>query len=171
MNGEQKTKGEYLKFYVRRHDGRDKKGGDRDNADYFVLDLTYDKYAYIGLTAYAYAVEAEYPLLAADLFKKIYHPNYPFIYKACFAVTIDNGGLNQYRGESQIKEEYASFIESIKSLYPEYNLEDINLWFKSLKDEDMETATAGEDTDMQELFESAPKGAYIILERWFEEYC
>ncbi len=72
MNGEQKTKGEYIKFTVNRTDQRDLAPfGDRQNAEYLVLDLTYDKYAIEGLKAYAQAVRQEYPLFADDLDKRI----------------------------------------------------------------------------------------------------
>lgn len=67
----QRETGEYLKFFVNRVDGRDEPNGDRLNADYLVLDLTYDPHAMAGLKAYADAVEKDYPLLAADLRKKL----------------------------------------------------------------------------------------------------
>lgn len=165
----QRTRGEYLKYYVRRHDGRDKKGGDRQNADYFVLDLTYDKYAMIGLLAYAKSCEAEYPLLAADLYKKIYHPEYPFIYKACFAVSLDNGGLNRDRPEGDIKTDYHQFINEAGLAL--MDLQAINDWFKYLSDEEMGIATAGEETEMEELFKDAPQGAYALLNLWFDGPC
>lgn len=67
----QRSSGLYDKFNVDRRDGRDRKYGDRLNADYFVLDLTYDKFAKIALEAYIKACEAEYPQLAADLRLKL----------------------------------------------------------------------------------------------------
>lgn len=71
MNGEQKKIGSYDKFRVTRRDYRDLPNGDRANADYFVLDLTYDKFALTALQAYAVACREEYPLLSEDLFRKI----------------------------------------------------------------------------------------------------
>lgn len=59
------------KFNISRTDGRDSLGGDRFGADYFVLDLTYDKFADAAALAYADACKAEYPLLATDLRNKI----------------------------------------------------------------------------------------------------
>lgn len=59
--------GLYRKFNVTRVDGRDKPGGDRSGASYFVLDLTHDPFARTALTAYADACESEYPALASDL--------------------------------------------------------------------------------------------------------
>lgn len=93
------------------------------------------------------------------------------IYKACFAVTLDNGGLNRDRGEDQIKEEYADFMATYEARYPSVDLPSIDAWFGSLDDEAMEVATAGEESEMQALFEDAPEGAYTLLEHWFEEHC
>ena len=67
----QRENGLYNKFIVERRDHRDDYGKDRYGADYLVLDLTYDPHAMAGLKAYADAVEKDYPLLAADLRKKI----------------------------------------------------------------------------------------------------
>jgi len=64
-------RGLYGKFTVGREDGRDLHGGDRERADYFVLDLTFDPFAIPALRAYADACEGEYPALAADLRKKL----------------------------------------------------------------------------------------------------
>lgn len=62
-------KGLYGKYTVLRNDGRDKPGGDRADADYFVLDLTHDKYAIAALSAYIDALRADgaYPELVDDL--------------------------------------------------------------------------------------------------------
>ena len=67
----QRETGEYNKYYVERRDNRDGFEGDRRGADYLVLDLTYDPHAMAGLKAYADAVEKDYPILAADLRKKL----------------------------------------------------------------------------------------------------
>lgn len=63
----QRTTGVYNKFTVYRNDGRDKPGGDRHGAQYFVLDVTHDKFAAAALTAYADVCAKEYPSLADDL--------------------------------------------------------------------------------------------------------
>lgn len=63
-----KTKrGLYRKFNVSRTDGSSESGGKHDGCNYFVLDVTHDKYAGAALRAYADSCVAEYPLLAADL--------------------------------------------------------------------------------------------------------
>lgn len=59
--------GYYEKFEVRRKDGRDQPGGDREGAEYFTLDLTHDPYARAALEAYAAAAGEELPELVADL--------------------------------------------------------------------------------------------------------
>jgi hypothetical protein len=62
--------GYYQKFNVTRKDGRDQPGGDRTNAEYFVLDLTHDPYAIHALRGYVEASKRDLPLLAADLHQK-----------------------------------------------------------------------------------------------------
>lgn len=57
----------YAKFRVVRVDGRDRPGGDKAAAAYFVLDYVHDPYARVALAAYAEACEVELPGLAADL--------------------------------------------------------------------------------------------------------
>lgn len=48
-----KTKGLYGKFIVQRTDGSDQHGGKHHGCEYFVLDLSHDKHAYMALRAYA----------------------------------------------------------------------------------------------------------------------
>jgi len=67
----QSKRGLYGKYLVRRVDGRDEAGGDRENADYFILDLTYDDHARAALAAYAKSCEEQYPALSADLKNKL----------------------------------------------------------------------------------------------------
>lgn len=62
-----KKKGLYDKFYVRRMDGSDVRGGEHEGFDYFVLDLTHDPYAIPAILTYADCCASEYPLLAEDL--------------------------------------------------------------------------------------------------------
>lgn len=59
--------GVYHKFNVSRVDRRDKIGGDRFGANYFVLDLTHDPFAQEALKAYIHACRKTYPAFAADL--------------------------------------------------------------------------------------------------------
>jgi hypothetical protein len=67
-----KEQGLFRKYDVRRTDGSDKPGGKHENCNYFVLDLVHDKAAHVALAAYAYAIEKEYPLLAADIWQQLY---------------------------------------------------------------------------------------------------
>lgn len=59
--------GYFQKFYVSRVDGRDQPGGDRENAQYFTLDLIHDPLALPALEAYCKACEESHPALAKDL--------------------------------------------------------------------------------------------------------
>lgn len=51
------------KYTIIRNDGSDK----HKNCDYFVLDITHDKFSKPALIAYAEACEKEFPLLSIDL--------------------------------------------------------------------------------------------------------
>jgi len=55
------------RYRVQRVDGRDRPGGDKAGARYFVLDYVHDPYARAALNAYADACEMGLPKLAADL--------------------------------------------------------------------------------------------------------
>jgi len=65
------TRGLYNKFYVRRTDGRSRKGQRHYHCQYFVLDLDHDEFALIALRAYARACREKYALLAVDLLSEI----------------------------------------------------------------------------------------------------
>lgn len=66
----QQRAGVYRKFNVSRTDGRDQPGGDRHGAEYFVLDVTHDKFAKAALAAYAAACRGDYPSLADDMVRR-----------------------------------------------------------------------------------------------------
>lgn len=65
-----RTRGLYGKFHVERTDGKSAPGEKHHECEYFLLDLTHDKYAVPALRAYAEHCAAEYPKLAADLHRK-----------------------------------------------------------------------------------------------------
>lgn len=71
VDPDKKKKGVYRKFYVKRLDGKDAPGKKHSGCDYFVLDLDHDPYAKAALRAYAKACEGNYPILAADLKRKV----------------------------------------------------------------------------------------------------
>lgn len=62
-----RVKGLYRKFIIERVDGGDGAGEKHDGCEYFVLDLSHDKYAVPALRAYADHCRLEYPALANDL--------------------------------------------------------------------------------------------------------
>jgi hypothetical protein len=64
-------RGLYGKFRVERTDGRSASGEKHHGCEYFVLDLTHDRFAREALTAYARACAEEYPTLANDLHRKL----------------------------------------------------------------------------------------------------
>ena len=60
--------GYYRKYSVKRLKDKTKKHA---RCEYFVLDLNHDTHALAALRAYAKSCEAEFPELAADLFRKV----------------------------------------------------------------------------------------------------
>jgi hypothetical protein len=56
------------RYLVSRVDGRSKKGEKYHGCDYFVLDMTHDRYAMSAVEQYGMACKQEYPKLATDLF-------------------------------------------------------------------------------------------------------
>lgn len=67
-----KSRGLYNKFTVERTDGTSASGQKHDGCEYFVLDLTHDKFTIPALAAYIDACTVEYPRLAADLRAQLY---------------------------------------------------------------------------------------------------
>ena len=59
--------GLFRKFTVTRTDGSDGPGGKHYGCEYFVLDVAHDPHAKAALSAYADAVGATHPQLAADM--------------------------------------------------------------------------------------------------------
>jgi hypothetical protein len=62
-----RDRGLYGKYVVRRSDGSSEPGGKHEHCDYFVLDLVHDAHASAALAAYATSCETEYPALYDDL--------------------------------------------------------------------------------------------------------
>lgn len=69
---DKRREGIYNKFMVVRTDGQSAPNQKHEKCDYFVLDLTHDKFARAAILAYAKACAAEYPALSKDLFCKAY---------------------------------------------------------------------------------------------------
>lgn len=61
--------GLYGKYQVSRWDGRDRPGHDKDNAEYFVLDLANDPYARTAMAVYAEECRYDEPELSRDLYE------------------------------------------------------------------------------------------------------
>ena len=59
--------GLYEKFIITRTDGQSLPGEKHQGCQYFVIDITHDKFAKVALLAYADACESGYPFLADDL--------------------------------------------------------------------------------------------------------
>ena len=66
-----RNRGIYDKFRITRTDGRSDLGEKHEGCEYFVLDITHDPFVWPALQTYADACREEYPLLAADIDRKI----------------------------------------------------------------------------------------------------
>ena len=62
-----KVRGLYNKFDIKRVDGRSVRGEKHEGCEYFVLDLTHDPHALPAIKAYIKSCGDNYPVLAADL--------------------------------------------------------------------------------------------------------
>lgn len=60
--------GLFKKFNVSRVDGRDRPGGDKENAFYFVLDIANDPFARDALATYAYNCQYSNKELSENLY-------------------------------------------------------------------------------------------------------
>lgn len=69
MTTDDRERGVYLRYEVQRLQDDERK---HVGCDYFVLDLTHDKFARKALKAYAKACSKEHPQLAQDLRYKLY---------------------------------------------------------------------------------------------------
>lgn len=63
--------GLYAKYYVARMDNRDLPGGDKWNAQYFVLDYANDPHARTALRRYAQACALDEPKLALEIIQRL----------------------------------------------------------------------------------------------------
>lgn len=63
--------GLYEKYYVARKDNRDLPGGDKANAQYFVLDYANDPHAKTALKRYAQACALDNPKLALEIIQRL----------------------------------------------------------------------------------------------------
>lgn len=72
-----KKRGLYGKYEVKRKDGSSDAFGKHANCEYFVLDLDHDKHAKAAIRAYAASCKKEYPELAKDLRKMLRRPPPP----------------------------------------------------------------------------------------------
>lgn len=66
-----KSQGLYRKFSVERTDGKSSPGQKHHKCQYFVIDLSCDKFAKDAVRAYAVACAEEYPELSKDLMKYV----------------------------------------------------------------------------------------------------
>ncbi len=94
---------------------------------------------------------------------------YAGIWRACFAITLDNGGLHRDRSERQVKEEFRVWLPQIEDTG--VDIAAIDAWLAALSEDDLGTVTAGEMDEMAEKMKPAPAGTDKLLADYFEEVC
>lgn len=67
MDKPDRYRGLYQKYEIHRTDGSSEPGGKHDNCQYFVIDITHDKFAGHALMAYSKACYQELPVLSEEL--------------------------------------------------------------------------------------------------------
>uniref|UniRef100_A0AAU8HY26 Uncharacterized protein n=1 Tax=Rhizobium phage LG08 TaxID=3129229 RepID=A0AAU8HY26_9CAUD len=90
------------------------------------------------------------------------HEEYPNIWKACFEITVDNGGLNRDRPQEIVEYDFHVFIGEI---YDRRNLQEAEEYIGNLTDEEI-INLACDNEDM-----IIPEEVNIILNLWFDWYC
>lgn len=65
------ARGLYGKFRVERVDGKDKKGGAKENAAYFVMDYANDPDAWVGVASWAVTAQHRRPVVARELAEEL----------------------------------------------------------------------------------------------------
>ena len=66
-SGDDKERGLYRKFDVKRTDGKSAPGQKHERCRYFVLDLDHDEFAYQSMATYRDQCKAKFPALAEDI--------------------------------------------------------------------------------------------------------
>jgi len=96
MSENNRNRGLYGKYQVRRTDGSSDAGGKHEHCDCFVLDLTHDPLALIALEAYATACSYDYPILFDDLNDKLAKL---VMHRTCTPLYKRGDGINGQRQE------------------------------------------------------------------------
>lgn len=93
---------------------------------------------------------------------------FPNITKACWEITLDNGGLHRDRPEARIHKARAAFLMA----RPYYDLlPEIDRWLGDLSPEDFETVCIGEASEAEALLAPAPPFTETLLNEYFDEVC
>lgn len=93
---------------------------------------------------------------------------YPNIEKACLEITYDNGGVNRYRAEAQVRKEMADFLAA-RPYSDQFGK--IDEWLGSLSKDDLITICAGEEAEQHAILSVAPPFTSQLLDEYFEEVC
>lgn len=93
---------------------------------------------------------------------------YPAIRKACLEIAYDNGGVNRYRPESQVKKEIDSFLSS-RPYSDQFAA--IDAWLADVTDEEFETVCAGDEVERDAVMRAAPPFTETLLDEYFQEVC
>lgn len=93
---------------------------------------------------------------------------YPNIEKACLEISYDNGGVNRFRPETQVRKEMTDFLAGRP--YSDH-FEKIDKWLGGLSKDDLLTVCAGEESEQVKILSVAPPFTSQLLDEYFEEVC
>ena len=93
---------------------------------------------------------------------------YPSIRNACLYIARDNGGVNRYRAETQVRCEIGRFLaeRGYSDHFP-----NIEKWLGSLNESDLEIVCAGEESERVHVMRRAPPFTETLLDEYFHEVC
>lgn len=89
---------------------------------------------------------------------------YPNIEKACLEISYDNGGVNRYRPEAQVRKEMTDFLAS---RHYSFHFREIDNWLGGLSKDALITVCAGEETEQNAILSTAPPFTSTLLEQYF----
>jgi hypothetical protein len=91
--------------------------------------------------------------------------DFPGITRAALEMAYDNGGINHYRSERALIDDLQHLLARDAG---RYNLGPIDKWLESLSQGDLQTAVAGEESEIVAILHDAPLGTDDLLNVIFD---
>jgi hypothetical protein len=91
------------------------------------------------------------------------------IEKAHLEIAYDNGGINRDRSEKNATRELRRFLPTLP--YDRDQMTAIDAWLGSLTPDQLETLCAGEQSEQDEIYASAPPFTESVIVAIFDHVC